>query len=82
MLNLWMLSQRLPPSSDRRVSGGPAVELEVSTLTESQWALILGLEFGRQVIWRLACDRVGVVKLIGGIELAVAVYSDCLGIGL
>ena len=41
-----------------------------------------GLQFGRQVIWRLMCDRVGVVELIGGIELAVAVYSDCKEIGL
>ena len=46
------------------------------------WDLVAGLELGRQAAWRSEwCNRVGVVKLVGGIVLAVAVICDCLVLG-
>ena len=39
------------------------------------WSLgsVCGLELGRQAAWRPRCKWVGVVKLVGGTVLAVAV---------
>ena len=46
------------------------------------WALVAGLVLGRQAAWRPGrCNRVGVVMMVGGIVLAVAVFCDCLVLG-
>ena len=41
-----------------------------------------GLLLGRQAAWRPGYNRDGVVKVIGGTVQAVAVFSDCVALGV
>ena len=45
------------------------------------WVLVAGLELGRQAAWRPLCNWDGVVMMVGGIELTVAVICDFLVLG-
>ena len=47
----------------------------------SSLTLVARLQWWSSSVWRMLCDQAGVIKLIGGTELAFAVSSDCKVLG-